>query len=328
MLRKTAVALAAATCLTLGFLGNSTLLGAPESPPLDVPRTPLRTIEIKNVIYNEAPERPLRLNIIAPQMDPSVKKPAVVYIHGGGWQRGTWHTERNRFLAQRGYLTVSIEYRFSQEAIFPAQIEDAKTAVRWLRAYADIFGIDPNRIGAWGHSAGGFLALLLGTAGGVEDLEGYGGYHPYSSEVQAVISLAGPTDFSQSGARAQRPTSTRSRLIGGPLPEYPDRVARANPITYIDSDDPPFLFIHGAADLTVPFSQSQLMHDALKAQGVSSCLVRVINAGHTFRGLFMRPSRTQINQMVAAFFDRHLRGTNAPSDPGAILLDQYCSEPA
>src|SRR3989442_7306640 len=186
-----------------------------------------------------------------------------------------------------GYAVASISYRLSQEAKFPAQIYDCKAAVRWLRANARQYSLDPERIAAWGGSAGGHLVALLGTAGGVKELEGNLGDPGYSSRVMAVVAFFGPTDFFHLSA-----TSTNKKgnapgavegLIGGPLEANRERVRQANPITFVSKDDPPFLILHGDQDDLVPPAQSVMLYEALKGAGVDAAYHVIKGRGHGFR---------------------------------------------
>ncbi|MFC1715590.1 alpha/beta hydrolase fold domain-containing protein [Candidatus Poribacteria bacterium] len=261
---------------------------------------------IRDVEYGMGGGRPLKLNIIRPKDPPDVPMPVVVFIHGGAWRAGNKEGLRTLGLARRGYFTVSIEYRLSSEAIFPAQIHDCKCAIRWLRAHADKYKIDPDKIGVWGPSAGGHLVAFLGTSGGVEELEGDGGWPEYSSRVQAVVDFFGPTDFLKMGGWHDAADSPESQLVGGKIADKPEMVKMANPITYITPDDPPFLIVHGEEDNTVPINQSELLHEALEKAGVEVSFVRVKRGGHGFRG-DTDPSPDQINRMVGRFFDRTLK---------------------
>src|SRR5262245_18845425 len=167
--------------------------------------------------------------------------PVIVWVHGGAWMAGgkDGGVPALPFL-DKGYAVASVNYRLSQHAVFPAQIEDCKAAVRWLRANAKAYNLDPRRIGVWGASAGGHLVALLGTSGGVRDLEGQGGNADQSSRVQAVVDFFGPTDFLQmdahavAGARLKHDPaeSPESRLIGGPVRENAEQTGRANPANY------------------------------------------------------------------------------------------------
>jgi len=213
--------------------------------------------------------------------------PLIIWIHGGGWQNGSKDRPTGLQFLRDGYALASINYRLSGHAVFPAQIEDCKAAVRWLRANARKYRIAPNRFGVWGASAGGHLVAMLGTAGGVKEFD-VGENLQVSSRVQAVCDFYGPTDFLQMDAHRvpgaalahDSPGSPEARLIGGPIQENKEKVARANPITYIRKDAPPFLIVHGDADPLVPHHQSELLWDALQKAGVPASLYTVKGGGH------------------------------------------------
>ena len=234
--------------------------------------------------------------------------PVIVWVHGGAWMGGSKkNCPATRFL-RKGYAVASINYRLSQHAIFPAQIQDCKAAIRWLRANSNQYGLDAKRIGVWGSSAGGHLVALLGTAGDVKEFD-KGRNLKVSSRVQAVCDYFGPTDFTKisrfpSKIRHDAPNSPESKLIGGPIQENKEAAQRANPITYVTKDDPPFLIVHGDKDQSVPHNQSQLLHDALKKAGVKVRFHTVKGTGH---GRFNSP---QVDKMVDNFFDRHLKPRN------------------
>jgi acetyl esterase/lipase len=264
----------------------------------------------------------LGLDLLAPS-GAGVPVPLVIWIHGGGWATGSRRpipafVSR---LCSLGYAVASVDYRLTDVAIWPAQIEDVKGAVQFLRANAATYGLDPDRFAAWGESAGGQLAAMLGTSGGVGvstlgapdasvDLEGSTGGHPgVSSRVQAVVDWYGATDFVAmhfypSTADHDDPRSDEGNFVGGPVQERPERVATANPATYASADDPPFLLMHGTADPLIPFNQSELLFDALLAQGVRATFVPVQNAGH---GHDPWTSSTEIWQVVYDFLDRSLQ---------------------
>jgi acetyl esterase/lipase len=262
---------------------------------------------IRDVVYGKGGDKELKLDILRPKQPPAEPMPVVVYIHGGAWKAGSkagMPPLCNR-LAQQGYFCASVEYRFSQEAVFPAQIEDCKCAIRFLRAHAKEYKINPDRIGVWGHSAGGHLVALLGTAGDAKDLEGKGGWQDQSSRVQCVIDCFGPTDFTVipkglEGVKEQM-SSPVTQLVGGPIPENIEKAAKASPITYVSKDDPPILIMHGDADPIVPLNQSEKFYEALKKAGVDATLHVVKGAGHGFGG-------PEIEAVTAAFFDKHLKG--------------------
>lgn len=271
--------------------------------------------EIRDIVFGTGEGRPLRLNIARPKPLPKEPMPIIVFIHGGAWISGDYRGPQNYPLAAQGYFTVNIEYRLSSEAIFPAQIKDCKAAIRWLRANAEEYNINPERIGVWGTSAGGHLAALLGTSGDTPELEGKGGSPSFSSRVQAVTDLFGPTDFNKMSSHEkpwrEEPNSPECRLVGGPLHERADLVKMANPITYITPDDPPFLIIHGEKDQVVPFNQSELLYGALMEAGVEATLIKVENGDHGFRpnppGAIVKPNLQEIMQIMMGFFDRHLK---------------------
>ena len=214
--------------------------------------------------------------------------PLVVWVHGGAWRAGSkQECPALPFLAD-GFAVASVGYRLSQHAVFPAQIEDCKAAIRWLRAHAREHGIDPDRIGVWGSSAGGHLVALLGTAGEMKDFD-RGENLGVSSRVQAVCDWFGPTDFTQmskfpSDLKHDAADSPESQLIGGPVQENKEKAARANPITYVSKNAPPFLIMHGDQDRSVPLNQSELLAEALTKAGVDVTFQVVKGAGHGFGG--------------------------------------------
>lgn len=271
-----------------------------------VTEQPLPALVLRDIEYAHVGAKSLRLDLYLPRREPGARLPVVVWIHGGGWRGGDKGRTRAPHVLGEGYAVASIGYRLSQEATFPAQIHDCKAAIRWLRAHADRYGLDPERIGAWGSSAGGHLAALLGTSGGVAELEGtVGGNLEYSSRVQAVCDFFGPADLLavlEPGAWPSHasPTSAESLLLGGPVAERVDLARLASPVTHVSTDDPPFLIVHGDQDRVVPLDQSERLHRALTAAGVESTLHVVKGAGHGFRD-------PGVDALVGEFFDRHLR---------------------
>lgn len=278
------------------------------------PKLPEGAVLHRDLIYDVAGERKLPLDLYLPA--PSEKPvPVVIWIHGGGWKGGKKGSGGPaRPLIERGYAVVDVEYRLSGEAIFPAQVNDCKAAVRWVRANAKEYNLDADHIGVWGSSAGGHLAAFLGTSGGVKEFETES-HAKFSSRVQAVCDWFGPTDLLKmnvqavQGARLDHdaPNSPESLLVGGPIQNEPYRskAVTANPITYVTKDDPPFLIVHGDRDLLVSHRQSELLHEALKSVGVSSELSIVKNGGHGFGG--GNKSREELFQQAAEFFDKHLK---------------------
>jgi acetyl esterase/lipase len=303
-----AVALAAAPSGAVGEGEGTSEPGSPGSPParelvashLDLP-------------YADTGNPRHRLDLYLPTQPKREKLPVVVFVHGGGWQDGDKAVGAALllpFVRTGEYAGVSVGYRLSDEATWPAQIHDCKAALRFVRVNAARYGLDPDRIGAFGQSAGGHLALMLGLTGGVPVLEGELGAHGgTSSRVAAVANFFGPTELlamvGQPGdidrAQADAP---EAKLIGGPLRENPEKAAAASPVTYVTPDDPPVLTVHGTADRTVPYDQGVRIDAALRKAGVTSYLVTVEGGGHGDFG-------TAADDRVRALFDRYLRGEPA-----------------
>ena len=245
--------------------------------------------------------------------------PVVVWIHGGGWQSGDKRNrEQPERLVCRGYAVASINYRLSNTATFPAQIHDVKAAIRFLRANAAAYNLDPARMAAMGSSAGGHLAALAGTSGGVDELEELSqGHGAASSRVQAVVDWYGPTRLVDMDAQllAQgcpagsahhgESDSAESRLLGCTLasPACADAARRADPATYVTAGDPPMLLLHGTEDCVSPVGQSQLLAEALTAAQSCAILRKVQGAAHG--GPAWLSPETQ--DTTAEFLDRVLR---------------------
>lgn len=242
-----------------------------------------------------------RLDLYLPKQAAS-SLPVIVWVHGGGWTRGDKSRVPIAWFATNGYAIAAINYRFSQQAIFPAQIQDCKAAVRWLRANARKYGLDSAHFGAWGMSSGGHLVALLGTTAGVKEFEGTGGNEDQSSRVQAVLDWAGPADFLTAGKK-----DTRTNLIGGDPEENKEKAIRAGPITYVSKDAAPFLIMHGDRDKTVPLSQSETFAQALKKAGADVTFIVVKGAGHG-GPRFTNPENLK---QIEEFFRKHLHPDTA-----------------
>jgi acetyl esterase/lipase len=229
-------------------------------------------------------------------------RPVIVWVHGGAWTQGDKDWRRAVPLVPKGYAVANINYRFSQDALFPAQIEDCKAAVRWLRAHAQQYHLDPDHVGAWGSSAGGHLVALLGTTGGVKELEGSGGNLDQSSRVQCVVDWFGPTDLSTMGPRYDGPDSSVARLIGGPARKNRRQADRASPLSYVTHDAAPCLIMQGDKDEVVPLGQSVSFAEALRRAGVEVTLQIYKGGGHGGRA-FTSPESWKL---IEEFFAKHL----------------------
>jgi len=234
--------------------------------------------------------------------------PALVFIHGGGWFAGSRQTTYIKRAAERDYVAMSVDYRLTSvkdgpktKYPFPAQLHDIKCAVRWLRANAEKYRIDPARIGAFGLSAGGHLALLLGLTDSSDGIEGDCGYLNFSSRVQAVVNLSGPTDLASFFETRHVDKNKIMWLIGGSLEEMPDKYRQASPTTYVSGDDPPVLTVHGDQDKTVPPQQAQLLDRKMKEIGVSHTLIMQKEVGHGGN------INMSTDYPVWNFFDKHLK---------------------
>ncbi|MGI6302319.1 MAG: alpha/beta hydrolase fold domain-containing protein [Verrucomicrobiota bacterium] len=263
----------------------------------------------RDLAYVENGHERQRLDLYLPA-DSGQPLPLVVWIHGGAWLAGSKEDGGPaRDFASKGYAVASINYRLSQHARFPAQIEDCMSAIQWLRKNAGTYRIDANSVAVWGGSAGGHLAALVGTAGGANVFKTPDPEETTSTRVQAVIDWFGPTDFIQFGNALDNPDSPEARLIGGPIQDNMEAAASANPITHISAEDPPFLIMHGTQDSTVPFSQSELLVNALRKAGVEVTFQPVAGAGHGGSQFVNQENRA----MIDAFLEKHLKKHPAPA---------------
>lgn len=239
--------------------------------------------------------------------------PLIVFIHGGAWVVGdkritggpTGLQLMMSLVAGGEYAGASIEYRNSSEALWPAQINDCKAAIRWLRASAPKYHLNPDRFAALGTSAGGHLAAMLGTSGGVAALEGKLGDHlDVSSKVNCVVDQFGPVDLlALYGGYSMGTGSPEAKLIGGAIGENVEAARSASPITYVAADNPPFLIVHGTSNPGVNISQSEHLYAALKKAGVDATFIHVIGGGH---GNFAAGT-PEVNKRIRLFLDKYLR---------------------
>lgn len=286
--------------------------GAPVVPAVPTPVSAVR--DHLDLAYSfQSPAQ--RLNLHLPRQGDG-PFPTVVWIHGGGWESGTRALGAGvpqRALLEAGYAVASVDYRLSREAVFPAQLLDVKAAVRYLRANAAELGLDPGRIGAWGDSAGGHLAALLGTTADVAPYEvAIGGNEGTSSRLQAVVDWYGPSSFttvdrqlaeSRCSRRVGGTDSTVGRLLGAAVSAREDLARAASPVTFVSPDDPPFLIQHGRDDCTVPWQQSAELAQALNVGQAGASLELLDDAGH---GGARFEDSANIARVVA-FLDTHLR---------------------
>jgi acetyl esterase/lipase len=238
--------------------------------------------------------------------------PVVLFIHGGGWSGG----DRKGYLTPAGqmafggkYAAISVGYRMSSEAKWPAQIHDCKAAVRWVRAHAKELNIDPNKIGATGNSAGGHLVTMLGLTAGNKELEGSLGKHTdQSSAVTCVINFCGPSDMAaplMQGEAAKTDDPAVAGLVGGPLKEKADAVKQASPLTWVSKNAAPIMTVHGMKDARVHYSNATKLEAAMKQAGATHYLVPVTEAGHGI------PVGPELAARIQKFWDKYLRGQDA-----------------
>jgi acetyl esterase/lipase len=270
-----------------------------------------------DVVFSTQPGfRPLRLDIYR-QVAPKGPRPLVVYIHGGGWIGG--HTRHSgafsnwpgvlASLARKGYVVASVEYRLSSEAKFPAAIQDVKSAIKWMRANATRYSVDPQKTIVWGGSAGGQLAALAATTCGVESLEPEVADKSIASQsdcVQGLVAWYGVFDFNAippPPPGVDDAVSAAGKYLGCAPAQCASKVALASPIANIDAKDPPTLLIHGEIDKVVPVGQSRAFDAALRAKGVPSELIVIPAVDHSFIGSSPEATRQASLQALAKTFE-------------------------
>jgi acetyl esterase/lipase len=250
--------------------------------------------------------RSLLLDLYLPQ-NTGARLPVLIYIHGGGWKQGIpYRPPFKPRLFDEGIAVAAITYRFSHEAPFPACLEDCKMMTRWLRAHANGFNLDPDRFALWGISAGGHLASLMATTQHLPDFEGSGGWNDYPSSALAVCNTCGPTNLVRTATDpvpGEGMVEMCSALVGGLLPQHPERAAAASPVTHVSPSTPPHLILQGTNDPVVPAYHATDLHQSLLQAGVESELVLLPETGHS-----IEPE--QMDQPVRAFLTRHLLGIN------------------
>lgn len=246
---------------------------------------------IPDIAYGPLASRAHLLDVLKPKEKGLWPMPAVLFLHGGGWHMFGKYPQINVFLAKAGFVTLSSNYRYSQEAVFPAQLEDVQAVLAWMRANAGDLGIDTGRIGVWGISAGAHLAAMLGALG----------------EVQAVVDICGPVDFLDPNwsLEIQNPQGTLGRLLGGRPADLPELAAKASPVHRVSPMSARFLIVHGAKDALVPLSQAQAMLAALLEVDVPAELWVIPDGDHYINETHM----PQLEEQVLAFFRETLINT-------------------
>ena len=277
--------------------------GAKDTLPRKLIPAPEGVDVLRDITFATVDEQKLQLDLYRPK-EATGKLPVVVWVHGGGWKNGSKDRCPAAWLAIHGFAVASIDYRLTHQAQWPAQIDDCRAAVRWLRENAGTLNLNPDRIGAWGSSAGGHLVALLGTL----DAQGS---EKTSSQVQAVCDWFGPTDLltmppntiSETRTEADIAESNGAKLLGSTVRDVPELAKQASALYQVSKDDPPFLIMHGEKDPGVPLSQSQRLHEKLLTAGAQSKLQVVTGAGHGGKE-FQTP---EAKQLVLDFFSKKLK---------------------
>ena len=270
----------------------------------------LETLEpTLNVTYARYGDRTLEMDIYRPK-ESDARLPAIVCIHGGGWAKGNRksHAKIAQALAARGYVAATISYRLSGEAPFPAAIHDCKAAVRFLRANAEKYGLDPKHIGAIGLSAGGHLTALLAASGGAAELEGDGGHADFSSAIQAAVPMGAQTDLMSTRTREISAIEERGKIwrqfLGGPQSERPDTYRLASPLHHLDKGDPPCHFITGEND--DPSTHADQFRQRMNELEIADGLTIITDAPHPFLG--KQKWFDIMTRSADRFFTKHLKG--------------------
>jgi acetyl esterase/lipase len=308
--RRVLMLLVGAAVLSAGCGDDLEPSSTPTGP---TPTPPPITEDVEyGVEYCTRDDVALLMDIYRPSR-PQEVSPAILYLHAGIWALGDRNTVGGPVefeeLVSRGYVVATMDYRLATDHPFPAQIEDAKCAVRYLRSHAEEHGIDPDQIGVWGASAGGHLAALLGVANSDAGFDGGGQHDGVSSEVQAVVDMFGPADL-EAPDFVEGAANVAREVFGAEGPGAGEALRRASPVTYVSPGDAPFLIIHGALDEVVPLGQSQALAMRLEASGVPHTLLVVENAEHGLApsGGEPSPSMAEVDRAIGEFFDEMLRG--------------------
>lgn len=261
----------------------------------------------KNIEYSNPDDQHLQLNMARPK-DGAGPFPAVICIHGGGFRAGTRESFNGLCLqlAERGYVAVTVSYRLAPKYQFPAAVYDVKAAVRWMRANAEKYQIDPDRIGTTGGSAGGHLAQFLGVTSGVSKFEGDGGNAEYSSSVKCVVNFYGPSDFTKSYDASVDAKDVLPLFLGGNLEQERHRHIESSPLYWVTPEAAPTLFVHGTKDAYVAHEQAEWIVERMKAADVEATLMTIEDGDHGFR-TSSPDVKEKIENARFEFFEKHLK---------------------
>jgi acetyl esterase/lipase len=290
--------------LSLAVAAVFSVLAPCEAPAANSPSVPEGVIWQAGIEYANPDDQHLQLDLARPKSGEG-PFPAVLCIHGGGFRAGT----RDGYdglcmqLAKRGYVAATITYRLSPKYKFPAAVHDTKAAVRWLRANAATYKINPDKIGVTGGSAGGHLAQFLAVTAHVPEFEGTGGNPEQSSSVACVVNFFGPSDFTKSYGKSVDAAVVLPMWLGGNLETARVLHIRASPLYWVTPDAAPTLCVHGTNDKYVAYEQAVWLVDRLKAAGVEADLFTLNGAGHGFRGNDAKVA----DQALFDFFDKKLK---------------------
>jgi acetyl esterase/lipase len=303
------------------LFGPNTLAAQPAtSQQKSQDKSPAGMKLVRDIPYIANGDEAQKLDLYLPEQRESHARPLIVHIHGGGWMGGNRYPCPVAQMVGRGYVVASLGYRFSQKAVFPAQIQDCLAAIRWLRAHHETYGIDRERVGVVGGSAGGHLSALVGTTGGRKIFPAIGGNEDQTDRVQLVCDYFGPKNFGSVMQQAaadpnvknifkfNSPTDPYSRLIGVSLEGHPAQTDAVSPLHYVTAECPPTLMLHGTHDALVPYAQSEEYAAALKAKGVPVWLQKLPGSGHGGAAF----SKPKVTTLVHNFFDKHLLGRDVP----------------
>lgn len=294
--------------------------GAPQPRPV-----PPEIEAMRDLPYADTDNPRQKLDLYLPKARKTDKPlPVIVFIHGGGWRAGDKSGgigNLGRFVQSGEYAGVSVGYRLTDEAKWPAQIHDCKAAIRWIKGHAKEYNLDASKIGVWGTSAGGHLVSHLGTSGDVKELEGKLGKHlDQTSSVTCVVNFFGPENFLTMVRQPSTIDRTKGKdypealLLGGAVPEREAVAKEASPVTHVSKGDAAFFTAHGTKDPLVPYAQGEEIHAALQKAGVPSMLQEMTNGGHGFRSPIL-------DERVKQFLDLHLRGIPAEIVTSPIVTE-------